>query len=136
MTAADLNSADFRHLLTRAQNNEISSDRQVLIAPGLDLTLSDSQLERLGRAADRAEAGGARKAMVLIDDTAVTIDLATRVITSRVDLSSGSVLTGVDAVVRAEADEAAGGAGLLAVPAGLPPRGIAELFEPRPAAGA
>ena len=90
--------ADFSTLLKQARAGEISSGLPVKnTVRGLEL--SADQLQRLALAADRAEAQGATRALVLIDGMAVKLDVSVREITGVADLRSGSVLTGIDAVV-------------------------------------
>ena len=73
----------------------------VSIEAGLDLDLSDEQMQRLAEAADRALAAGASSALVLIDGKALRLDVHARRITGEVSLMHGDVLTGIDAVVQA-----------------------------------
>lgn len=73
----------------------------VSIDAGLDLDLSDEQMQRLAEAADRALAAGASSALVLIDGKALRLDVQARRITGEVSLMHGDVLTGIDAVVQA-----------------------------------
>ncbi len=73
----------------------------VLIEAGLDLDLSDEQMQRLAEAADRAMAAGASSALVMIDGKALRLDVQSRRITGEVSLMHGDVLTGIDAVVQA-----------------------------------
>lgn len=117
LSSAEAASADFRQLLLKAHNDELASGRALSLAPGVNVPLSEDQSSRLSLAADRAEAAGARHAIVLLDDQALRIDVANRQILGTVDLSQPGVLTGIDAVVRA-----GGGSG--ADPAGDGARGL------------
>jgi hypothetical protein len=91
--------ADFASLLTKARSGEVSSGRPVTIGRGAGIKLSEEQLAKIASVADRAEAQGATRALVLIDGMALKLDITLREITGRADLGSGGVLTGVDAVV-------------------------------------
>lgn len=73
----------------------------VSIEAGLDLDLSDEQMQRLAEAADRALAAGASNALVMIDGKALRLDVQARRITGEVSLMHGDVLMGIDAVVQA-----------------------------------
>jgi hypothetical protein len=116
--------ADFSMLLQRAQNGEIASGREVTIGKGAGVALNDDQLRRIGAAADRAEAIGASRALVLIDGKAVTLDVGTREVTAQVDPGAGSLLNGIDAVIgvppggggESSGTEAGTGAGTLPLP--------------------
>jgi hypothetical protein len=90
---------EFRSLLERAQRGEVSSGLPVTIAPGAAVTLSENQLTRLGDAADRAEAQGASRALVLIDGLALRLDVGVREVTGAAEIKADTVLTGIDAVI-------------------------------------
>lgn len=111
----------FASLLDRARSGSLSSGLGVTIDEFAGIELSADQLARLADAADRAQAQGAQRALVLIDGQALTMDVALREVTGRADISGGRVLTGIDAVVsvppagaapdplgRANADQAPG----------------------------
>jgi hypothetical protein len=111
--------ADFAMLLERASKGELSTGRPVTVAKGAGLKLSEEQLRRIAAAADRAEAIGASRALVLIDGKAITLDIASREVTGQVDPSAGSLLNGVDAVIGVPAPATLQGAG--ATPASILP---------------
>ncbi|MFG0285422.1 MAG: hypothetical protein ACF8R7_13475 [Phycisphaerales bacterium JB039] len=94
-------SADFADLLEQAQQAQFSSGRAVALGPGLDLRLTDEQLQRLATAADRAEAAGATTAAVLLDGHALVLDVGARTITAAVDPAGAEPIVGVDAVIAA-----------------------------------
>jgi len=91
----------FADLLAKAQAGEVSSHVPVTVANGAGVSLSDEQLRRLSIAADRAEASGVSRALVLIDGMALRLDVGVRQVTGRVELGPGAALAGVDGVVRA-----------------------------------
>lgn len=96
----------------------------VRIAPGVDVTLSEDQLARLAPEADKAEANGAGRALVLLDGKVYKFDVATRTITGMVGEGAGSVEAGYDVVISvpSKADAAAAtsnGAALLRRLAGV-----------------
>jgi hypothetical protein len=94
-----MQSADFASLLDKARSGEVSSNRPVALARGVNLKLNDDQLARLAVAADRAEAQGASRALVFIDGMALKLDVSLREITGLADMKSGGILTGIDAVI-------------------------------------
>jgi hypothetical protein len=118
---------DFASLLSLAEKGEVSSGLPVTEAPGTDLRLSDDQLRRLADAVDRAEAQGVSRALVLIDGMALKVDVAVRRVTGRVDLAQGGVLTGIDAVVTAQAAPGSSDAAGVPLP---PPRSDATGLNP------
>jgi hypothetical protein len=98
-TPADHASPAFASLLEQARAGEIASGREITIASSADLKLTPDQLQRLALAADRAEAQGATRAIVLMDGQAFRVDITMREITGAVDINSPAVLTGIDALV-------------------------------------
>jgi hypothetical protein len=94
----------FDQLLQQAQTGQIQSGIPIRVARQAGLDLSPSQLTRLADAADRAEAAGASRALVMIDGMVLMMDVPQRTITGQADLSSTKVLNGVDAVVTVAAE--------------------------------
>ncbi|MDI1290106.1 MAG: hypothetical protein PSX37_09200 [bacterium] len=92
--------AAFAGMLAKATSTQApESGIPVTVEPFAGVELNAGQLERVARAADLAEREGATRAMVLIDDQMLMMDVTTRTITGKADPSS-QVLTGLDAVVR------------------------------------
>lgn len=127
--AVTSNGESFATLLEQARTGQIGSGVPLRVPSQLGLNLNPSQVERLMSAADQAEAQGAGRALVLMDGKAITIDVGTRTVTGTVDPSAPGVLPGIDAVVVAAADPKdavassgtqGGGAGVLAMPKGVP----------------
>lgn len=96
----------FAAILDKAATGAISSGRRVEVGRGVPFTPTDSQLDRISRAADAAEASGAVRALVLIDGLAVSVDLATRTIDGVQDAAAPGVISNVDAAVIAAPDSA------------------------------
>lgn len=96
----------FQELLSRVAGGDAAgaAGRVVSVEPGSGVRLDAAQLERVGRALDRAEAAGSARAAVLIDGVALEVDVLTRRVTGLIDLKSGAVATRVDAVVQAEGE--------------------------------
>lgn len=71
----------------------------ISIAPGVDARLTASQLARIAPEAEKAEARGAGRAIVLVDGQAYALDVGTRTITGKVDLTGVDASSGFDAVL-------------------------------------
>jgi hypothetical protein len=91
-------------MLQDATTGGISSGLPIRVARTAGVDLSPSQLTRLAAAADRAEAAGASKALVLIDGQVLEMDVGLRTITAHADLNATKVLMGVDAVITVAPD--------------------------------
>lgn len=90
----------FAGMLTKASGLQSpSSGIAVTVEPFAGVELSAGQLERIAQSADMAEREGATRALVLIDDQMLMMDVTARTITGKAD-SSSQVLTDFDAVVR------------------------------------
>ena len=96
----------FSELLKRAQRGEFGTGLPVKIAPNAGVELSDEQLTHLAVVADAAEASGATRALVMIDDLSLCMDVGSRTILGPADLTDGKVLTGIDGVIRLTAPPA------------------------------
>ena len=103
-TARHAEGLSFQQMLDDAASGGISSGLPVRVSRNVGVDLSPAQLSRIARAADRAEAAGAQRAVVLIDGQALEMDVGLRTITGKADLHSTSVLSGVDAVVTVAPD--------------------------------
>lgn len=108
---AAIEGLDFASLLRKAEAGEVSSGRTIEVARGAGVTLSDSQVERLSRAADAAEAAGSTRLLAMMDGKALIVNVVTRTVEGAFDpagkVGADAVLTGVDAamVVPGKADE-------------------------------
>jgi hypothetical protein len=96
-TPADISSASFSQLFKSISRS--GSGLPVSIAAGTGLELSSEQLSRIALAADKAQAQGASRALVMIDGQALQLDVGVRQVTGKVDLNSTDVLSGIDTVV-------------------------------------
>ena len=95
---ADPAALSFAEMLAKADKGEIASGLPVTIAKDAGVELTDDQLARVAIAADRAQAAGADRAVVIIDNLAVKLDVATRTISGKADLAPGSTLADIHAV--------------------------------------
>ncbi|MBM4108078.1 MAG: hypothetical protein FJ255_04610 [Phycisphaerae bacterium] len=89
----------FERMLELARNAELSSGAPVRLSPMAGVELTEPQLARLAEAADRLEASGATRALVVIDGRALSLDVATRTVTGSVRVEPGKPLVGFDAVL-------------------------------------
>lgn len=96
-TVGDVGSGSFSQLFNSISKS--GSGLPVSVASGAGLELSAEQLSRIALAADKAQAQGANRALVMIDGQALQLDVGVRQITGKVDLNSTDVLSGVDTVV-------------------------------------
>ncbi len=100
----------FADLLSKAQSGVAVSGIPVTLGKDSGVSLTDEQLQRLSIAADRAEAAGVSRALVMIDGMALRLDVAVRQVTGPVELGPGLAAAGIDGVVHApEARPTAGG---------------------------
>lgn len=97
---APIESTAFADLLAGVRAGNVSSGQSLSFASGVDAELSADQLSRLSRAADAAEASGSARMLAIIDDQAVTIDVASRTIESVRPWDQAGMLTDIDSVVR------------------------------------
>lgn len=95
----------FEALLNKAKTGTISSGERVTEAKGAGVNLSPEQLDRLAVAADRAEAEGAQRALVLIDGKVLKLDVQTRTITGAADPAANGVHANYDTVITVAAAE-------------------------------
>lgn len=100
-TPSNISGAGFASLLSRAA--ETGTGLPVTIAPDSGIQLSSEQLTRLAAATDAAERQGATRALVLLDGSAYHVDVGVRTVTGKADLSAVNTVTGIDAVVVAQA---------------------------------
>lgn len=99
IAASGSSSLNFSELLGQAQRGEIASGLPVQIGKGAGVELSADQLARAAIAADRAQAAGADRAVLMIDGMALKLDVATRTISGNAELTPGAALADIDAVV-------------------------------------
>lgn len=106
--SADVVNGSFADLLQAAASGSMSSGAPVKIAKGVKLELTPAQLSRAAVAADRAQAQGADRAVILMDGKALELDVATRTITGEVKGAPGGklprVLDGVGTIIAVPAE--------------------------------
>lgn len=99
-TATPVNNTDFEALLSSAQAGTLESGLRVAVEPQAGVTLTDQQIDALSTAADRAEALGLSKVLVLTGGPALELDVASRRVTGVVRFDKQTPLTGFDGVFR------------------------------------
>lgn len=110
-TSSSAQGLDFAQMLDKAQAGDLVSGLTVHTAPLSGVELTPAQLARLSAAADKAEAQGATRAIALIDGQAVQMDVTTRTVLGKADLSAGKTITNIDSVIVVP-DEGATGPGV------------------------
>ncbi len=126
-TRPGLADQSFQQLLTLASQGAIESGRQVQLAFEPKQSLDDEQIARLSTAADRAEAFGAKRAMMLIDGRGLLLDVEQR--TLHAELSSGAesrFAGGLDAAVYVPSPDDQETEPLRPPVAQMPPAGVAR----------
>lgn len=96
---APFESRGFDDLLQLVSSGKLRSDRPMNIEAATRGPLSGQQVERLAAAADRAEAAGARNAVMVMDGRAFTVDILNRAVTSELSALHTAPITGIDAAV-------------------------------------
>ncbi len=110
--AAPLEGQSFDELLTLAAKGSLSSGRQVQSGFDPARELSPSELARLSKAADLAEASGARRALLLMEGRGLVLDVASRLLTAELSDDPSAPIANVDAAIyvpdpeNADGDEA------------------------------
>lgn len=90
--------ADFASMLQRARRGEVASGLEIQVGKGVEVELSESQREQLASLADRAEAAGVIRLLVVMDGRTLTIDIGSRTVTAVGEASNGPIATGIDGV--------------------------------------
>jgi len=97
--AAPFEARAFDDLLTLVARQGMATGRPVSIDPGLDLDLDEPALERLGAAADTAEAAGFRNALILDDGRALALDVTQRLIRGQITPGASPEAIALDGAV-------------------------------------
>jgi hypothetical protein len=114
-TRAAIEESGFADLLQSARSGEISSTRRVTVDLAAGVSLTDEELSQLAAAADKAEAAGIRRALVFVGDKPLVLDVQTRSVVGKAELSYGCV-TGIDGAVRVGGNQGTQDAQVLPVP--------------------
>ncbi|MHC4766074.1 MAG: hypothetical protein ACYTF2_13305 [Planctomycetota bacterium] len=118
--AAPLEHRPFEALLAQASHGLVESGRSVSVEYAAAEPLTGEELSRLSTAADRAEAAGARKALLLMDGRGFVLDVAARTLSAELSAGASSPVTGLDTAMFVAGD------GAESVPVPLrPPGGVA-----------
>jgi hypothetical protein len=98
--------AEFADLLAQVESGGIASGLKVSIDRDAGVSLTDGELAALSVAADKAEAAGIRRAVVMKGGEAMILDVHTRTIVGKAEIKDG-VLAGIDGVIRLDGAGAA-----------------------------
>lgn len=110
--------ADFERMLAQARAGTLETGLPVTVAEGAGVELDATQLERLGRAVDRAHAEGATRVVVLMDGMSLDVDVLSRRVLGPADTSGGRVVTGIDGLIRLGKGDDPAAATVLPLPRG------------------
>ncbi len=124
---APLEHQSFDELLALAAQGGLESGRPVSVAFEPTDEITSRQLDRLSAAADVAEAGGARNALLLVDGRGLVLEVASR--TLNAELSESSRFKSLDAAVYIPGDDQESKGSTLPPPTGIAPRGVAEQIQ-------
>ncbi len=119
---APLEQQPFDELLASAKAGRLASGRAISTVHEGE-PISPEQLQRLAIAADRAEASGAQRAVLLLDGRALLLDVATRTVS--MELSASSALEKIDMAVYVPTESEQTNTRTLGPPGGVAPRGVA-----------
>jgi hypothetical protein len=119
---APLEQQPFDELLASAKAGRLASGRDVSAAHEGE-PISPEQFKRLAVAADRAEASGAQRAVLLLDGRALMLDVQTRTVS--LELSASSALQKIDTVVYVPTEAEQIDTRPVGPPSGVAPRGVA-----------
>lgn len=118
----------FGELLASASAGLIESGRPVTAHAQATGRLDPAQLSRLASAADRAEAAGARQALLLVDGRGFVLDVANRQITAELSADSPATMFHLDTAMYVAGDGDAGSVPL-PPPGGVAPPAVARQLE-------
>jgi hypothetical protein len=114
----------FDELLEQAFSGQIHSGQPVQCACELESPLTAAQLQRLADAADRAEASGAQRALMMLDGRGFVLDVAARNIVAEMRPEDPRTVLHVDTAMVVPATDGQFPAAST-LPASLPPRNLA-----------
>lgn len=97
----------FAQMLEQARAGVLRTDLPVSVASGADVELDEQTLGKLAEIVDRAHAAGATRVVVLHGNVALDVDVLSRRVLGRVDLTDENIGTGFDGIVRLAPDRAA-----------------------------
>ena len=116
----------FDALLARAAQGLIESGRPVTTKLESSAPLDESQMRRLASAADRAEALGARRALMLIDGRGFVLDVSNRQLAAELSPDPPSQSFNLDAALYVAGVQSSPP---LAPPAGVAPPAVTDQIE-------
>jgi hypothetical protein len=130
--SAPFEAQSFDQLLALASRGKIDSGRPVEASFDVQPPLDSGQLERLSKAADQAEATGAKQALMTIDGRNFVLDVETRTLTAELSPDTPMQIVTIDTAIFVTDDDQAQPTGALAPPsAGVLPPAIARQIATR-----
>lgn len=106
---ASFEARPFDDLLAQAFAGELRSERPVDVACDLKPAMDASQMKRLASAADRAEAFGGQRTLMMIDGRGVVMDVRNRCVIAEMKPQDSSAMLAVDGAMIVPADDADAG---------------------------
>lgn len=137
--ALPLEAQSFESLLKLASAGAMRSERAVGVAFDAQPPLEPAQLERLGAAADVAQASGAKRAAMIIDGRTLILDVENRTLLGELGSNAASMVVPLDAAIFVAPADDAGKQSILGPPGNsvMPPQALRQLLEHRmPSRGA
>lgn len=130
--SAPLEGQSFDQLLALASKGKIASDRPVEVTFDAQPPLSPAQFERLSKAADQAEAAGAKQALMMIDGRNFVLDVESRTLTAELSAATPMQVVNIDTAISVTDDDQPNFRGVIAPPsAGVLPPAIARQLAHR-----
>lgn len=102
---ATLENQSFNELLSLASKGSIASGRQVNCNCDVNEQLDNEQIDRLSAAADRAEATGAQKVLMLMDGRGFVMDISKRTVEAELSVEhQTSIFKNIDTAIYVPAE--------------------------------
>ena len=114
----------FDQLLAQVRQGSVLSGRRIEVDFAMSPALDETQMRRLGMAADLAEASGARRALMLVDGRGLVLGVSDRSL--QAELAAATPVAGIDTAVYVGGDEDELPAAALKPPGGIAPRAVGE----------
>jgi hypothetical protein len=118
-----LEAQSFDELLAQASKGKMASGRDVDVSFDAQPPLDSTQLKRLQKAADQAEAAGAKQALMMIDGRNFVLDVENRTLTAELSPRSPMQMVNIDTAIFVTDDDQTHGGVAIAPPSPgvLPP---------------
>jgi hypothetical protein len=129
--SAPFEGQSFDQLLALASKGKIESGRSIELTFDAQPPLSPAQLENLSKAADQAEAAGAKQALMMIDGRNFVLDVESRTLTAELSPATPMQVVNIDTAISVTDDAPPQGSFIAPPSAGVLPPAIARQFANR-----